>query len=172
MRIFVTVLVISTMVLSGCGNSSANPRNWFGKKKAQRTVQTTDSEAAEQNPLIPDTVGIFESRRKQRTTYEGVPVDQISNLVIERTSSGAIVRVTGVSLRQGAHDVRLTSDTKGEPKDGVLTLTLKALQFTNTRQGPERTRVIKAARHVSANQLEKIRVIQVVAARNSLTINP
>ena len=172
MRSFLTVLVVSSLVLAGCGDSRLNPRNWFGKKQAPRTVQTTEATAAEKNPLIPDSRGGLFSRRKQAPVYEGVPVDQVTEVAVERTAGGAVVRVGGLSLRQGAYDVRLTSDNKYTAVDGVLTLTLKAVQPTDTRQGPERTRRIQAARYLSRQELEKIRAIQSVGARNYRVVTP
>lgn len=169
MRRFVAVLVVSSIVLSGCSrlrDSRLNPGNWFGGGNAQ-PVATTGSEA---NPLIPKQTRI---RRKDRIKiYRGTPVDQVTNVRIEPTSAGAIVHVTGVSLQQGAHDVRLTAENDGEPLGGVLILRLMALQPNDTPQGQARQRTIHAGRFVSNNDLAATRTIRIIGARNELTANP
>lgn len=163
MRTFVAVLVISSIVLSGCSrlrDSRLNPGNWFGGGRSVPVA--TSAEAA--NPLIPERTTL--RRRDRREIYLGTPVDQVTDLKVERTTAGAIVRVTGVSLQQGAHDVRLISDTNGDPVDGVLTLKLMALQPTDQPQGQARQRTVHAGRFVSNNDLAATRTIRIVGARN------
>ena len=99
--------------------------------------------------------------------YVGTMVDQVTSLEIQRTSTGAIVTVTGVTTRQGAYDVRLVPRNNGAVVDGVLTYELRALQPIQTAQGPERTRRIQAASPLSVRDLEVIRTVQVVARRNT-----
>lgn len=163
MRTFVAVLVISSIVLSGCSrlrDSRLNPGNWFGGSKSQPVATSTTSA----NPLIPERTTL--RRRDRREIYNGTPVDQITKLEVERTAAGAIVRVTAISLQQGAYDVRLISDTEGDPVDGVLTFRLLALQPTDQPQGQPRQRTLHAARFVSNNTLSTTRTIRVVGARN------
>ncbi len=123
----------------------------------------------EVNPLIPERSGIFDRRPKEEV-YEGTPVDQVTALSIERTPGGAIVRATGVTLRQEAFDVRLETEGGEDddlmPVDGVLTFRLSAVQSRVAPQGPERTRRVHVARFVSDQALAQTRVIRVVAARN------
>lgn len=169
MRILIATTLVSSLVLSGCSgwrDSRVNPSNWFGGSSSQPT-ETTD---ANPNPLIGESRGgLFGGNRIE--TYEGTPVDQVTGLRLERTASGAIIHVAARSARQGAYDVRLVSETDGEPVDGELVLTLKAMQPQNMRQGPASTRLINAARYVSNPELERIRTIRVIAARNTRTIN-
>ncbi len=163
MRTFVAVLVISSIVLSGCSrlrDSRLNPGNWFGGSKSQPVATSTTSA----NPLIPERTSI--RRRDRREIYRGTPVDQITDLKVERTTAGAIVHVTAISLRQGAFDVRLISDTDGEPVDGVLTFQLLAVQPTNQPQGQPRQRTVHAARFVSNNDLAATSTIRVTGSRN------
>ncbi len=163
MRTFVAVLLISSIVLSGCSrlrDSRLNPGNWFGGSRSVPVA--TSSEAA--NPLIPERTTI--RRRDRREIYVGTPVDQVTDLKVERTTAGAIVHVTGISLRQGAFDVRLISDTKGDPVDGVLIFKLLAVQPTNQPQGQPRQRTVHVARFVSNNDLAATRTIRVIGARN------
>ena len=170
MRTFLTILVISSMVLSGCSrlrDSRLNPGNWFGKSAPRAVATAPGGQSAEANPLIPVRTSI--RRRDKREIYLGTPVDRITNVSVERTTAGAIVRVTAVSLQQGAYDVRLTSDTDGDPVDGVLTFRMMALQPTNEPQGLPRQRTVHAARFVSHNDLATTRIIRVVGARNEHT---
>ncbi|MEO3414077.1 hypothetical protein AAFO92_05410 [Roseovarius sp. CAU 1744] len=163
MRTFVTVLVISSMVLSGCArlrDSRLNPGNWFGGGSPQPVA----AEPGQANPLIPRETRI--RRRDRREIYTGTPVDQITGVSIEPTTAGAIIRVTGVSLQQGAYDVRLISDTNGEPVNGVLTLRLMAVQPRDTPQGNPRQRSVQAGRFVSNNDLAIASTIRVIGARN------
>lgn len=165
MRILLALTMVSSMVLAGCGglrDSRVNPANWFGKSKS-RPVAAAPSETV--NPLIPvKEESIF--RRNKAEVYDGTPVDQITDLRIERTSDGAIIRVTGLSTRQGAFDVRLISDSKGEPVNGVLSYKLMALQPDNAPQGPAVARTLHAAVFISTQTLAEARTIVVTGARN------
>lgn len=166
MRTFLTLLVISTMVLSSCSSwreSRANPSNWFGKSRSAPVAASAENP----NPLIPEQTSIF--RKDKREIYRGTPIDQITELTIERTSNGAIVKVTGVSRLQGAFDVRLVSETKGEPVDGVLTFTLKAQQPTDQGLGNTTTRTVRTGRHISNQVLEQTKTVRVIGERNERT---
>jgi hypothetical protein len=163
-RVFLSLATVS--VLAGCGGfrqSRANPRNWFGRSRSRRRAAEPASENT--NPLIPEREDtIF--RRNRKEVYEGTPVDQVTQMVIEPTSDGGIIKVTGLSLRQGAFDVRLISDSDGEPVNGVLEYRLMALQSEEGAQGSERARTVTAGEFVSAQKLERANVIRVIGARN------
>jgi hypothetical protein len=163
-RVFLSLVAMSA--LAGCGGyrqSRANPRNWFGR--SQSRPRPTEAVPASTNPLIPEREDTIFRRNRERV-YEGTPVDQITRLVIERTSDGAILRVEGVSLRQGAFDVRLVSETENEPVNGVLEFRLMALQLEDQPQGSERARTVTAAVFLSNQTLERSEVIRVIGARN------
>jgi hypothetical protein len=167
MRKTVAGLVVLSLTLAGCSgwrDSRINPGNWFGNSRAEARAQSATP--AQTNPLIPEETSIFR-RNKKEEVYLGTPVDQIVDLAIERTSSGAIVKATGQTLQQGAYDVRLTSDTEGAPVDGVLTLEMKALQPLNTPQGPERVRRVTAGYFLSNQDLDQTRTIRVLGDRNA-----
>ncbi len=166
MRKSVSILMISALVLAGCGgvrDSRLNPFNWFGRSKAERVVTASDGT---QNPLIPERSGGF--LRRAEIPYAGVPVDVIKDLRIERAAGGAIIRVLAVSATQGAYDVTLKADNDGEPVDGVLSYTLLAeYPAGRKRVGPESGREIAAAVFVSDVQLDGVRKIRVVGAKNA-----
>ncbi|MEQ8291741.1 MAG: hypothetical protein RIA08_05985 [Roseovarius sp.] len=189
MRFTVVALILSTLLLSACGgglrDSRLNPANWFGRSTSVETepamVRTADGRVQEVNPLIgergysqlsaanrkvtTERTGLF--GRKKEVIYQGTLISQVTDLTIEPTATGAIVRAVGVTTRQGAYDVRLFPLFDGEPVDGVLTYEFLALQPINTPQGPEHTRRIQAAQPLSHGDLEKIRTIRVIAKRNT-----
>ncbi|MCE8006418.1 hypothetical protein [Aestuariivita sp.] len=161
----VLALILTSFVLVGCGTvreSRLNPFNWFG---GSREVATTPDEEA--NPLVPrERSGIF-SRPDE--VYAGIPIDQITDLRIERTRTGAIILVEGIAARQGPYDVQLTPATlEDEPVDGVLSYSFDIVYPTReTAIGPERTRRVTVAHSISADVLSQVRVIRVEGARNA-----
>ncbi|MDM8166974.1 hypothetical protein [Roseovarius sp.] len=189
MRFTVVALILSTLLLSACGGglreSRLNPANWFGRSTSVETepatVRTSDGRVQEVNPLIgergqsqliaanrkvtTERTGLF--GRKKEVIYQGTLISQVTDLTIEPTATGAIVRAVGVTSRQGAYDVRLLPLFDGEPRDGVLTYEFLALQPINTPQGPEHTRRIQAAQPLSHGDLAEIRTIRVIAKRNT-----
>jgi len=173
MRTLVTILVVSSLVLAGCGRvreSKLNPGNWFGQSRVERVEARrakTAKDAAEANPLIPAQRPSVFRKKSDEESYEGTPVHSIESLIVERSSGGAIVRATGLALRQGVYDVRLISETDGEPVDGVLTYELQALQPTRTPQGPRQTRMVDAAVFISTQTLETVKAIRVAGATNA-----
>lgn len=175
MRVLIPVLLMSTLVLSGCGgwsDSRANPKNWFGNSRSETVIASDPAQggAEEVNPLIErDRRDSIFSRDRRAPTYDGTLVDQITALSVEPTTTGAIVKVTGVTLRQGAFDVRLVRDNEDGPVDGVMSYSLRALQPVNTPQGNQRTREIQAGDFLSSNELALTRVIRVQGARNVQT---
>lgn len=163
-RVFLSLVAMSA--LAGCGGyrqSRANPRNWFGRSTPRRRAVEATPENT--NPLIPqqeDTI----FRRNRKRPYDGTPVDQVKSMVIERTSDGGIIRVEGVTLRQGAFDVRLISATNNEPVNGVLEFRLMAVQNDTEPQGSERARTVLSGVFISNQTLERASEVRVIGARN------
>lgn len=163
-RVFLSLAAASA--LTGCGGfrqSRVNPRNWFGRSTS-RKVANTDPENT--NPLIPKREDRILFRKRDKA-YDGTPVDQITRMVIERTDGGAIIRVVGLPLRQGAYDVRLIpDDVNAKPVNGALSFALMAVQSDTMPQGSERVRQVQAGVFVSNQTLETAEVIRVRGARN------
>lgn len=152
--------LVSALVLTGCGNSRLNPMNWFGRSRSEVVV------APSTNPLIPTKKGF----RRAKAGYSGRAVDQITGLVIERVPGGALIQITGLAATQGSYDVLVEPDNKDElPVDGVLTYTLKA-RLPARPQGAPATREINAGHFITDQQLEGVRSIRVLGARNSHTV--
>lgn len=171
MRKLVTVLLISSLGLSGCSgfrDSGANPMNWFGKSTTVKTSPAPiNTESA--NPLIPEKDDSIFRRKSGAETYTGTPIYAVQDVVIERAAGGAIVKATGLSLRQGAYDVRLWPENGGEPVDGVLSYTLRAVQRPDTAQGPEHTRRVNAGHFVKDKTLGMVREVRVLGQINTAT---
>ncbi len=162
MRIILTSVLVSALVLPGCGalrDSRINPANWFGKSRVEASPQTPS------NPLVPTKSGFS----RPETVYQGIPVQQILALKVERAAGGAVVRVTGLSSTLGAYDVRL------EPVEGnsanVLEFTLKAAYSVRSRPtAPASSREVVAATFVSDIELEGVRTIRVIGADNARSV--
>jgi hypothetical protein len=188
MRLSHVIILISGFAVASCGSvreSRLNPVNWFGSSTSTEveTIVTEDGQVVEANPLIGarrqsqvinvnnrTSAGVGKiSFGAEEGPYEGTLVDQVTELDVKRTSTGAIVTVAGLTTRQGAYDVRLVPANGGQVVDGVLTLELRALQPIQTAQGPERTRRIRAAAPLSVQELEQIRTVRVIARRNTRT---
>ncbi len=188
MRISSIILLVAAFSVASCGTvreSRLNPVNWFGSSTSQEveTVVNEQGEVVEVNPLIGERrqSQLIDKRRlttsstgtinfgREDGPYQGTLVDQVTALEIKRTSTGAIVTVSGLTARQDAYDVRLVPANDGRVVDGVLTLELRALQPIQTPQGPERTRRIQAAAPLSVQELEQVRTVRVIARRNTQT---
>lgn len=165
-RVFLSMA--GAFALSGCGgfrDSRINPRNWFGRSTARpRTAAASTAEGG--NPLIPEREDSIFRRAPRAEVYEGTPVDQITELSVERTSEGAIIRVTGQTLQQGAFDVRLVPERPEDAPGGVLSYELRALQPSDMPQGPPRTRQVHAAVFVSREDIERATRVRVRGLRN------
>ena len=143
-------LMALPLLVASCGLSETrlNPFNWFGG----------DEETSSAQPLE------VVERRDPRPL-----VAEITQLVIERTPGGAIVRVTGLPPTQGWYGADLVSVTpEGAPIDGVLSYSLRAVPpEAPTRVSTRQSRELTAARFISDTILSGVRVIQVTGAQNS-----
>ncbi len=141
--------------LSGCETSvsSFNPLNWFSS-------EPTAAQAAQSVPL-----------GQSRDIRPLIPV--VSTVVLERTTSGVILRATGVPPTQGWFEADLVSETRGEPVSGVLTLDFRAVPPAGqTLQSTQQSREIVVGRFISSFDLAKIREIRVVGETNVVTVRP
>lgn len=168
MRKSLSVLLVSTLILTGCGlrESVVNPFNWFGRSQSEPIAQ-----ANEVNPLIPTRSGLFARRAADEDLYLGRPFEEIIDLKVERVPGGAIIRATGRAARQGRYSVRLTPATEDETAvDGVLTYRLEGVRpdFA-TPVGTEPTREVTAARKVTDQTLRGVNAIRVEGTLNART---
>lgn len=166
MRITLSALLVSSMVLSGCGlrESVVNPFNWFG-----RSQPAPVAEAEETNPLIPTRSGLFARKRAEEETYIGKPFEEIVELKVERVPGGALIRATGLAARQGIYAVQLTPANEDEtPVDGVLTYRLEGVRRDYpTAVGTKPSREVTAGRKVTDQQLRGVSTIRVEGQLNA-----
>ena len=164
-RVFLSMT--GAFALAGCSGfrqSRMNPGNWFGRSTA-RPRNTAPADGS--NPLIPEREDSIFRRGPREEVYEGTPVDQITALSVERTGDGAIIHVTGQTLRQGAFDVRLIPEqAEDAPVGGVLSYQLRAIQPSDTPQGPARARQVTTAVFISNQAIDRATTIRVSGLRN------
>jgi len=167
MRKPIMVLLATSLALASCSSwrsSRVNPGNWFGKSRTSevRTLEEGDTT----NPLIPKKQANILAKAEQGDT--SVAIANITELRVERTSTGATIVATGVATRQGAHStsLRLEEDEEDSRPD-VLTYSFR-IYYPDypTPVGHERTRTIREARSLSNKDLQGIRLIRVKGAQN------
>lgn len=169
MRTTIGILLVSSLLVTGCGrvaDSRLNPFNWFGRAEPVEA----SAEAEEINPLIPQKrESIFERRGEE--AYAGTAVLTVNDVKVERASGGVIIRVLGTAQTQGAFEARLTPENDDElPVDGVLTYRLEAIQPPGFRQGPARSREINIALFRTEQDLSGVRTIRIVGQNNAMQV--
>lgn len=166
MRTIVPVLLLSSLVVSGC-STRANPFNWFGGDGDGAAAVAVPVER--DNPLIPERAGLF-SGIDEVYVYPGFPVDTVTGVAVERVPGGIIVRATGRAAVQGVYDVRLIPANEDElPVEGVMTYTLEAVRSQSNVAGAPATRDVIVARKVSDQTLAGTRTIRVEGLQNAQT---
>jgi hypothetical protein len=169
MRNLTSALIVSALVLGGCGaisESRFNPLNWFGR------AQVDPVSTAAVNPLIPTGRGGISLLGSDDTAIPAGPlVDQVTDLTVEPIPGGALIRATALSDRVGAFNVTLEPVNDGLPVDGVLSLEMRAYTApAGNVPTTERARSYVAALRLSDSDLEAVRTIRVTAARNAATV--
>lgn len=164
MRKQVLALLVVTMTVTACGTvreSRLNPFNWFGRSTSV-AVEPSESEV---NPLIPRRNMILSAPER---SYQGTPVETVTELFIRRVPGGAIIEVTGVMRSAGSFDVRLTRVDSAQPDR--LVYSMRALQpRTTAGVGSDHSRTVTAALTLTDQELAGIRAIEVRAQRNVRT---
>jgi hypothetical protein len=153
MKTPVLALVCAALVLAGCGGireSRMNPMNWFGESRAsERPDLGRTSDTIDNRPMVPE----------------------VSTLVIERTSSGAIIRAEAVMPSGGWWDAELLSENFGRPIDGVLTLRFVAAAPRTPVPAPNAAaRTITAVYAINQADLDTIAEIVVAGEGNARRI--
>jgi hypothetical protein len=172
MKLTLTLLVISTLALTAC-NSRFNPVNWGNTSRSGPADALTEAEQAAgatgaENPLLPrrSGKGLFD---RPEAVDPSVPIDQISDLRVNPTRSGAIVHATGIAARQGAFDAELRLvDPENPVVDGVLAFSFRVVYPEDpTPVGSLATREIIEAYTLTNQELEQVQVIRVSGAQNA-----
>lgn len=137
-----------TLLLSACGTireSRFNPFNWFGASRSAPATLGPTGETVDNRPLVA----------------------QVTALVIERTSTGAIVRAEGLTPTQGWWDAELVPQTSLRPIDGVVVYQFRvAPPPAPMRVSTPQSRLVSVATTLNQAQLDEIREVVVVGAQN------
>ncbi|MDK3018366.1 hypothetical protein [Pseudodonghicola flavimaris] len=161
-----TVLLVASLVLAGCGwrDSRLNPGNWFGKSRSE-AIEPAQPDPV--NPLLPKKNGKGMFARPDPEDLS-VPIYTVSKLEVEPTNTGAIIYAEGVAQRQGPYDVELRDiSTAEEEAEGVLSLSYRVVYPRKaTPQGSEYSRTVRAALSMSKQQLSRIKTIRVSGETN------
>ncbi len=147
------------MTLTGCtqiANSRFNPLNWFGASTAAPVAAAATT--SDVRPLVP--------QNRTPVVIDNRPlVTSISALTVERTTTGAIVRASGVAPTQGFFNAELVPQGI---TDGVLTLAFRAQAPAGfDAQGSALSRTIHAAYIMDRAELAAVRSVRVEAATNA-----
>ena len=135
--------------LAACGGR-LNPFNWFRRGRKPQVVDETGFVA----PV--ETRGLM---------------TRITEVKVEETSTGVILRATGVMPAQGYHDAELVGLPLDEDGVKVFEFRIRAPADT-TGPGPEASRTITAAVAISYYQLDQIAALRVLGAENAVLVRP
>lgn len=150
MKTPVQVLTCLALTLAGCAgvrDSRINPMNWFGASRAEERAD------------LGRTSNVIDNRPM---------VGEVSAMVIERTSSGAIVRAEAVMPVAGYWDPELLAENFGRPQNGVLTLRFVAAAPREAIPAQNiAARTITAVYTLNQAQLDTVAEIVVTGQNNS-----
>ncbi len=175
MRKTILILTAASIVLAACGfrDSRVNPRNWFGASR-ERAIEAraqraqTETKTVEVNPLLPARTRSIAAPPEVRDL--SVEVEQVTELRVEPTATGAIIYASGIATRQGAFGARLTpaNDSAEPDENGVLSLSFRVVYPRYaTLKGTDFSRTVHDAFSLTNVQLQRVRVIRVTAAQNA-----
>lgn len=145
---------LAAFLLSGCGlgESRLNPFNWFGGSETVESVEDAGEiiPSNDPRPLIAE----------------------ITDVIVEETPGGVIIRAVGLPPEQGWHNAALVSETRGRPVGGILTFAFRAVPpDAPTRSSTVQSREIVVGRFVSNIILSETSEIRILGARNSRIIS-
>jgi len=142
------VVLFLIVSVAACGNSRLNPLNWFGGEREQRIRVEPDASG---RPIVID---------------GRVLVSEITQLSVEQTTAGAIVRATGVTPTQGYYDAELV---EVERTENALVYEFRAADPGNA--GTPGLQHIVAGISLSVGELQGIRSITVIAQSNRRSVS-
>lgn len=147
MKPLVTAGLIATLVLVGCG-SRLNPMNWFGSDE-ETIAAAPEAFTADPRPLVGN----------------------VTQLRIERITSGAIVRATGLPQTQGYWDAELVPTNLKDLKNGELIYEFRVhAPLDPMPSSTARSREVFVASDLSEVELRGVRKITVVGAGNRRSV--
>ncbi len=142
----VSIALTLCLSLAACGESRLNPMNWFGGEREERITVTEVEIPTDPRPLVAE----------------------VTELAIERTTSGAILTATALTEATGYWQPGLVRTGR---EDGTVTYEFRAFPPEGGAvAGPEPTRQIVAAVALSNDDLEGLRTITVVSRTNQRSV--
>lgn len=127
----------------GGGLRMLNPFNWFGRSREE----------------VNATPQVYRDPREL--------VDEVVDLKVERTSSGAIIRAVGLPAVIGVYDAELVPLKDEEARPGVLRYEFRLMPPKDGGMpGPKRARLVHVARYLPNPLLEGVRRIEVIGRKN------
>ena len=151
-----TIILCLGLFLTGCArlaDSRLNPLNWFGRS-APVAATTADGQL---RPLVPAGDDAVVDTR--------VLIDQIIEMQIDPTTSGAILRATGLAATQGFYNAELVL-AASDNGNVVYDFRVAAPEGFEAI-GTEASRRITVALELSAAELAGIRSVAVRGAQNA-----
>lgn len=138
----------ATLVLAACGQSRLNPLNWFGRSRRARraTAAAPQPETGDPRPLVAEVTG----------------------LAIDRTTTGAIVRATGLPPTQGYWNAELVEVPTEDPDAVVYDFRLSPPPAPGAASTP-RSRAVNVAAFLTNARLATVRRITVQGASSART---
>lgn len=151
MRKPLLAMLVVVLTISACGrirDSRLNPFNWFGRSEPVAVVQTVDPTVAEDGRQL---------------------VAEVTDLVLDRTAGGVIVRAVGLPPTQGFWEAELVARPIDE--NGVLVYDFRVFPppgggDVSTRQSRE----IVVAAFLSNIRLDSITQISVQGQGNARAV--
>jgi hypothetical protein len=151
-----TLILCLGLMLSGCAklaNSRLNPLNWFGPSAP---VANTTADGALRPLVTAEQATVVDTR---------VLIDQIVEMQVEPTTSGAILRATGLAATQGFYNAELVLAAS---ENGDVTYDFRVAAPAGFEAiGTEASRRITVALELSNAQLAGIGNITVRGAQNA-----
>lgn len=147
MKSFVAAGLVATLIVAGCG-TRLNPMNWFGS--SEETVAEAPAGFGEDpRPLVA----------------------QVTELRIERITTGAIVRATGLPPTQGYWDAELVPTNLTTLENGELIYEFRLQEPLDPMiSSTARSRDIFVAADLSQHELQGVRRITVIGASNRRSV--
>lgn len=160
MRVTLPLLLSAALTVTGCAavsGSKLNPLNWFGSSQPSAMTST-----GERRPLVPENRGtkVVDTRGS---------IAEITTLVVDKTTDGALVRATGVASTQGQFNAQLVPISND---GGTLTLAFRiesASGFSGSNSAFSRQ--VTVARFLSLSELAGVRTIRVQGATNARSVS-
>jgi len=151
-----SLLLCLALGLSACArlaDSRINPLNWFG-----RSTEVAVAPAGPVRPLVTPGRGVTVVDARVR-------IETVTDVSIERTPGGAILRATGLAATQGYFNAQLVLV---EAADGVAVYEFRVEAPPGFEAiGSEASRRITVAETLDAATLAALRTIEVRGAQNA-----